>query len=101
MSGSCQLKTCWKSAPDFRIVGKVLKHMFRNAILVNQSNLGNGEPIIQAHRYGRIRNGNNVRPPRKAFGRQLSKRSMESSLFYYQRSPTFCERDPTSDIQGK
>jgi len=46
MSGSCQLKTCWKSAPDFHIVGKVLKHQFRKAILVDQSNLGNGEPVV-------------------------------------------------------
>jgi len=46
MSGSCQLKTCWKSAPDFHVVGKVLKHQFRKAILVDQSNLGNGEPVV-------------------------------------------------------
>lgn len=100
MSGSCQLKTCWKSAPDFRIVGKVLKHMFRNAVLVNQSNLGNGEPIIQTRKYGRRRHENNVRPPRKAFNKFHSKKSLENSLFYYQRSPTFCERDPSADIQG-
>lgn len=95
MSGSCQLKTCWKSAPDFRIVGKVLKHMFRNAVLVDQSNMGNGEPIIQPNLSGRRR------PPRKAMNQYRSKIALENTLFYYQRSPTFCERDPSADIQGE
>lgn len=95
MSGSCQLKTCWKSAPDFRIVGKVLKHMFRNAVLVDQSNMGNGEPIIQPNLSGRRR------LPRKTMNQHRSKIALENTLFYYQRSPTFCERDPSADIQGE
>lgn len=104
MSGSCQLKTCWKSAPEFRVVGKALKHLFRNAVLVDQSNMGNGEPIIQPlKRGGRRRHmmNNNARPPRKAIGKHRSKKALENSLFYYQRSPTFCERDPSADIQGE
>lgn len=41
ISGNCELKTCWRSAPDFRQVGKILKENFRAAVLVDQSNLGN------------------------------------------------------------
>lgn len=100
MSGSCQLKTCWKSAPEFRIVGKVLKHLFRNAVLVNQSNMGNSEPIIVPKRAAKHFNNNNLRPPRKVMHKN-HKKTLENSLFYYQRSPTFCDRDPTSDIQGE
>ncbi|XP_031623302.1 protein Wnt-10a [Contarinia nasturtii] len=105
LSGSCQLKTCWKSAPEFRIVGKVLKHMFRNAILVNQSNMGNGEALIPSNRFGgKHRSRNAIRSPRKIFNKHSSMRSSEkaneNTLFYYQRSPTFCDRDPLADIHG-
>lgn len=104
MSGSCQLKTCWKSAPEFRIVGKVLKHMFRNAVLVNQSNMGNGEVIIPSNRMNKQRIRNTIRSHRKNFNKPSSARfnekSFENTLFYYQRSPTFCERDPSFDVHG-
>lgn len=40
MSGSCELKTCWRSAPDYRVIGKALKERFRSAILVDQTNFG-------------------------------------------------------------
>lgn len=100
MSGSCQLKTCWKNAPDFRAIGRILKQLFRNAILVNQSNTGNREPLVIA---------------KKAFHRKHAQRSfngaerrpsirlsqLEDSLFYYQRSPNFCERNSLLDIQGE
>lgn len=34
-------------------------------------------------------------------GKKKTKRSkMESSLFYFQRSPNFCEKDTSSDIPG-
>nr|CAD7257631.1 unnamed protein product [Timema shepardi] len=46
MSGSCELKTCWKAAPNFRVVGQALKEKFRSAVLVDQSNLGNGSPLL-------------------------------------------------------
>ncbi|XP_062548291.1 protein Wnt-10a [Armigeres subalbatus] len=118
MSGSCQLKTCWKSAPDFRVVGKVLKQQYRRAVLVDQSNLGNGPPMIVYHKPKKRKHVKNVRPPRrtKDKGHQLqqqqrqpqrqmiplggSSRKMENALFYYQRSPNFCERDQMSDIPG-
>ncbi|XP_049306491.1 protein Wnt-10b [Bactrocera dorsalis] len=115
MSGSCQLKTCWKSAPNFHVVGKLLKHQFRRALLVDQSNLGNGEPIIVLKR-SRTKKQNsstkikqadnrerNIRPIRKMKMEINEKRSagyLETSLFYYQRSPNFCERDLSADIQG-
>lgn len=102
ISGSCQLKTCWKSAPDFRIVGKVLKQQFRNAVLVDQSNIGSGSPlIISKNSIGRKPKHKN-RSPRKALNRKkmFHINKLENSLFYYQRSPNFCDRDPSSDIPG-
>ncbi|XP_065080548.1 protein Wnt-10a [Ochlerotatus camptorhynchus] len=111
MSGSCQLKTCWKSAPDFRVVGKVLKQQYRRAVLVDQSNLGNGPPMIVYHKPKKRKHVKNVRPPRRTKDKQgqqqrqllpisRANRKMENALFYYQRSPNFCERDQVSDIPG-
>ncbi|XP_034474118.1 LOW QUALITY PROTEIN: protein Wnt-10b [Drosophila innubila] len=132
MSGSCQLKTCWKSAPDFHIVGKVLKHQFRKAILVDQSNLGNGEPVVvlKRARNKKLNGGNGAgtssdmvasdasgilggretqrdrdgergtRQPNADKSAARMARKLETSLFYYQRSPNFCERDLGADIQG-
>uniref|UniRef100_A0A1B0CLQ1 Protein Wnt n=1 Tax=Lutzomyia longipalpis TaxID=7200 RepID=A0A1B0CLQ1_LUTLO len=102
MSGSCQLKTCWRSAPDFGVVGRVLKQQFRRAVLVDQSNVGNGPPMVVVSQKNKRRRKN--RPPRKTQrGRMLNgeMRKLDNSLFYYQRSPNFCEKDPNSDIPGK
>ncbi|XP_032573693.1 protein Wnt-10a isoform X2 [Drosophila sechellia] len=140
MSGSCQLKTCWKSAPDFHIVGKVLKHQFRKAILVDQSNLGNGEPVVvlkrarnkksnggsgsgstspdldstdasgghddrgtgdsETRRHDELGVERGTRQPSADKNAARMARKLETSLFYYQRSPNFCERDLGADIQA-
>uniref|UniRef100_A0A182QAD7 Protein Wnt n=1 Tax=Anopheles farauti TaxID=69004 RepID=A0A182QAD7_9DIPT len=112
MSGSCQLKTCWKSAPDFRVVGRVLKQQYRRAILVDQSNLGNGPPMIVYRKPKKRKHVSNLRPPRRQPREQQlvtlpgsgltggRNRKLENALFYYQRSPNFCERDQVSDIPG-
>lgn len=107
LSGSCQLKTCWKSSPDFRIVGKVLKQQFRRAVLVDQANFGNGMIVYK--------NGSKKRKSKSAFKRRPSinhgndnnawprktkKNRMESSLLYFRKSPNFCEKDVMSDIPG-
>ena len=113
MSGSCELKTCWKVAPDFRMVGKTLKDRFRNAVLVAQSNLGSVTPLT------RVRNSRRRRPDRQQRqrkqqqqqnnhrasnshhqGRKRKPRDLAKQLFYYQKSPNFCERDQLADIPG-
>lgn len=38
LSGSCELKTCWKIFPDLHFIGKILKNKFESAILVYLSN---------------------------------------------------------------
>ncbi|XP_059617197.1 protein Wnt-10a [Phlebotomus argentipes] len=101
MSGSCQLKTCWRSAPEFSVVGRVLKQQFRRAVLVDQSNIGNGPPMVVVSHKNKKRRKN--RPSRKTpAGRMYNGglRKLENSLFYYQRSPNFCEKDSNSDIPG-
>ena len=99
MSGSCELKTCWKAAPDFRIVGQALKERFRSAVLVDQSNLGNGLPfLLDGLRRRRPRPRQRPRPRRRT--RLRRPRDLALDLLYYQRSPNFCERDPSVDFPG-
>jgi wingless-type MMTV integration site family, member 10 len=149
LSGSCQLKTCWKSSPNFRTVGKILKQQFRHAILVDQSNLGNGISIVptkeaKRRRQSKSATNRNRRPSftdfknneakiwqqqqqhqqkQKKQQKQQQQQSMKSvvvstatssknskkstkknginnSLFYFQKSPNFCEKDSISDIAG-
>lgn len=143
MSGSCQMKTCWKSAPDFHVVGSVLKQMFRRAVLVDQSNKGNGSPLIiprkrnappavgkrvvvnyKMRNAGGVVKKNTIKVKVDAgdfeddvAGDELADmgkceagdkrrycenaRRMEMSLFYFQRSPNFCERDRSAEILGE
>ncbi|XP_023247127.1 protein Wnt-10b [Copidosoma floridanum] len=122
MSGSCELKTCWKVVPDFRIVGRTLKNRFRNAVAVVQSNFGNVTPLNRARGGSRRRGGGNAgggggraernqqrrrrqRQQRKQHRRNSGRKgrkaqNLASQLFFYQKSPNFCERDPQSDIAG-
>lgn len=117
LSGSCQLKTCWKSSPDFRVVGKVLKQQFRRAILVDQSNFGNAMIVYKNGGKKRKSKSANRRPSRarndaaaaaaadaenndNAWSKKTKRNRMENSLFYFQKSPNFCEKDAMSDIEG-
>lgn len=103
MSGSCELKTCWKVAPDFRIVGKALKDRFRSAVLVTQSNLGSVTPssrIRGFRRRGARRLDRQKQKKNRIPGRRKKPRDLAKQLFYYQKSPNFCERDPVIDIAG-
>ncbi|XP_046675324.1 protein Wnt-10a isoform X2 [Homalodisca vitripennis] len=92
MSGSCELKTCWKSAPDFRVVGSLLKDRFRTAIMVDQSNMGNGSPLV-IHRRRRTRY-------RKRKRQKKRRRDLSTELLYYQKSPNFCESNAAEDVDG-
>ncbi|KZS18490.1 Protein Wnt [Daphnia magna] len=81
MSGSCEMKTCWKAVPEFRRVGTVLKERFNQAVLVDQSQLGNEA-------------GSSSK------GRQFARRIRDTDLLFYERSPNFCEERPDVDYPG-
>lgn len=97
-SGSCELKTCWKTAPDFRMVGEILKERFRSAVLVDQSNTGSGSIILEKPRKQRRRQKPKINRLKKKKKKRPDDLSFE--LFYYQKSPNFCEKDPTVDFPG-
>ncbi|XP_014236033.1 protein Wnt-10a [Trichogramma pretiosum] len=126
MSGSCELKTCWKVVPDFRLVGRTLKNRFRNAVAVMQSNFGQVQPMNpragRGHKRrrnedrsialggagggggsiggnGRSRNGGGGGGGGKGVNRKAQK-NLANQLFFFQKSPNFCERDAHADIAG-
>uniref|UniRef100_A0A0B6ZS06 Protein Wnt n=1 Tax=Arion vulgaris TaxID=1028688 RepID=A0A0B6ZS06_9EUPU len=79
MSGSCELETCWKATPDFRKVGDVLRRKFEEASKV-QVDVAN---TADARLFKR-----NGRKPHKM------------DLLFYEKSPNFCEENPSLDSPG-
>lgn len=112
LSGSCELRTCWKSAPDFRKVGTELKNKFRRAIMIDQSNFGN-RPLHRINYDNDLMNLKKLsqqqqRRKRDRDRRQMKKFNKRSSggvlnsidLWYYEKSPTYCESNEDFNIPG-
>ncbi|KAI5705033.1 hypothetical protein M8J75_011297 [Diaphorina citri] len=77
-SGSCTLRTCWRSLGPFRNVGNTLKKRFRSSIRVVPSNDGHSfVPISKT-----------VKPPDKM------------DLVYSEISPNFCTENKTTGSLG-
>ncbi|KAK3599051.1 hypothetical protein CHS0354_012539 [Potamilus streckersoni] len=77
MSGSCEIKTCWKATPDFRVVGDVLKRKYHKATEVNFLNTADNRSR-----------------------RRLVRKQKNSMLLYYEKSPNFCDPNPEVDSPG-
>ncbi|KAK3721215.1 hypothetical protein RRG08_044224 [Elysia crispata] len=77
MSGSCELETCWKAAPNFRKVGQVLRRKYEAASKVAYTN--SADSRLYKH---------NGRRPHKM------------DLLFYESSPNFCERNSHLDSPG-
>ncbi|XP_017777920.1 PREDICTED: protein Wnt-10b [Nicrophorus vespilloides] len=103
MSGSCGLKTCWRSAPDIRHVGRLLKERYRGAILVDQSNLGSDSTqtfnVVKQARKRRLKSSSKFKEW-TIRNKNKKKTNLAYDLLYYQRSPNFCERDNNLDVSG-
>ncbi|RVE61736.1 hypothetical protein OJAV_G00176170 [Oryzias javanicus] len=84
LSGSCEVKTCWWSQPDFRVIGDYMKDKYDSA----------SEMVVEKHRESRgwvetLRpKYNNFKPP------------TERDLVYYESSPNFCEPNPETGSFG-
>uniref|UniRef100_A0A8C9JAE5 Protein Wnt n=1 Tax=Panthera tigris altaica TaxID=74533 RepID=A0A8C9JAE5_PANTA len=76
-SGSCQFKTCWRAAPEFRAVGAALRERLGRAIFIDTHNRKS-----------------------RAFQPRLRPRRLSGELVYFEKSPDFCERDPAVGSPG-
>nr|ADF31339.1 WNT4a [Perionyx excavatus] len=81
VSGSCELKTCWRSIPSFRDVGLVLKDKFDGATEVEQRKIGTTRHELVAKN-------------------KQYKQQTEADLVYLDDSPDFCEPDNRTGSLG-
>ncbi|RXM92714.1 Protein Wnt-4 [Acipenser ruthenus] len=80
VSGSCEVKTCWKAMPPFRKVGNVLKEKFDGATEVEQKKIGSTKVLV---------------PKNSQF-----KPHTDDDLVYLDPSPDFCDHDLKSGVLG-
>uniref|UniRef100_A0AAQ4QTS8 Protein Wnt n=1 Tax=Gasterosteus aculeatus aculeatus TaxID=481459 RepID=A0AAQ4QTS8_GASAC len=80
VSGSCELRTCWKVMPPFRRVGVVLKERFDGATEVRLTRVGSRTALLPRDPQ--------VKPP------------AARDLVYLSPSPDFCHLDPDNGIPG-
>ncbi|KAK1795510.1 hypothetical protein P4O66_010667 [Electrophorus voltai] len=80
VSGSCELRTCWKVMPPFRRVGVVLKERFDGATEVRLTRVGSRTALLPKD--------SQVKPP------------SARDLVYLAPSPDFCKLDPENGIPG-
>uniref|UniRef100_A0AAY5L794 Protein Wnt n=1 Tax=Esox lucius TaxID=8010 RepID=A0AAY5L794_ESOLU len=97
-SGSCQFKTCWHESPEFRLLGSLLRDKFLSAVFISSQNKNNGvfNPRVTAG------NGAGPGPGSGAAGATDNggRRSLSRELVYFEKSPDFCEREPSLDSLG-
>ncbi|XP_050425968.1 protein Wnt-16-like isoform X2 [Adelges cooleyi] len=95
VSGSCELKTCWKFMPSFGEIGKVLKQKYGKAILINH-NAGESSKknsTVTTHR----------KRDTRAHKKKRSKRPLlaePKELVHIQKSPNYCKQDYRNGVLG-
>ncbi|PSN51810.1 Protein Wnt-16 [Blattella germanica] len=85
ISGSCEVKTCWRTMPSFNEIGDTLKNRYRQAVQ-------QVAPKSRKHR----RNGK-YKPKRKP-KRWLV--AAKGELIHIHKSPNYCVQDPQKGIPG-
>lgn len=80
VSGSCTTQSCRKSAPNFRIIGDLLKRSYESAAWVS---------------YSRVKN--KLRRRKK---KQKHIKIQDTDLVYIESSPNYCDRNTRLGIPG-
>lgn len=80
VSGSCSIKTCWRSMPNFGIIGNMLKSRYISAVEVKRKRRNSKKVFVS------------INPNRKTV--------TSDSLIYYTKSPDYCSRDPKTGSLG-
>ncbi|XP_050703818.1 protein Wnt-7b-like [Eriocheir sinensis] len=84
VSGSCTVKTCWKTLPPFTFIGRHLFHKYRKA------------KSVSVHK-GRRRSTPHLRLERV---RRRARRPRKFHLVYLERSPNYCQMNPAVGSLG-
>ncbi|KAL3854683.1 hypothetical protein ACJMK2_013941 [Sinanodonta woodiana] len=105
MSGSCEIKTCWKATPDFRIVGDVLKRKYHKATELRGAQPRSLEGTL-TDRYVPHTifffsfKVNFLNTADNRSRRRLVRKQKNTMLLYYEKSPNFCDPNPEVDSPG-
>ncbi|BES88835.1 Hypothetical protein NTJ_01642 [Nesidiocoris tenuis] len=94
VSGSCELKTCWRAAPDMRVIGHVLKERYREAVMVEETNVAGA----QARNTFTEKKRRRRRKKKKKRKRKI--KDMHQSLVFFEKSPSFCDKDTNMEMPG-
>ncbi|KAJ9580587.1 hypothetical protein L9F63_024238, partial [Diploptera punctata] len=86
ISGSCEVKTCWRTLPSFNEIGDTLKRKYREAVQVT--------PKSRKHqrRNGKLK----LKPKSKRWQGAVKK----GELIHIHKSPNYCVNDPQKGIPG-
>ena len=95
VSGSCTMKTCWKTLPAFRQIGDSLMRKYSRARKVEAEEVGSRPS----------RRGKNLRlvlrfPNRTHHLLEKKRTPRRSDLVFLQKSPNYCERDHANGSMG-
>ncbi|XP_067328938.1 protein Wnt-4 [Anolis sagrei] len=88
VSGSCEVKTCWKAMPPFRKVGNVLKEKFDGATEVEQQQRRGGSSSSSSSAKVLVPKNSQFKP------------HTDEDLVYLDSSPDFCDHDARSGVLG-
>ncbi|KAK2179632.1 hypothetical protein NP493_481g02033 [Ridgeia piscesae] len=106
MSGSCEVKTCWKAAPPFRTIGAILKKKYERATKVDNANSAKGKLrlVVSNHKHRtketRGKTGGKARGKGRRRQRRSRRRPRHTNLVYFERSPNFCDQNPATASSG-
>ncbi|CAG2177284.1 unnamed protein product [Oppiella nova] len=105
VSGSCELKTCWRSMPSFRQIGDILKEKFESATEVQLKVPPNAKPVTkpvakEPKLEAASMTYHDMPFPSKSGSRPYLvpispyfKPQTDTDLIYLQSSPDFCEKN--------
>ncbi|TGZ64192.1 hypothetical protein CRM22_006501 [Opisthorchis felineus] len=101
VSGSCEMRTCWRTLPNFRELGNHLQERFHKAILVDYVNqqlvpVPNPTDHSQAllPQQVSVRFKRSPRSPSGVYTSEKLPTLTENDLLYINPSPNFCHHDP-------
>uniref|UniRef100_T1K7I4 Protein Wnt n=1 Tax=Tetranychus urticae TaxID=32264 RepID=T1K7I4_TETUR len=111
VSGSCDMKTCWRVLPSFKQVGLILRQKFDSATEVHIQTLLNAlqpsptiqkidaQPEIRAKKSSHKKRSRKIKLSNRQNGSGYKPPS-DSDLVYLHSSPDYCERDEKSGSPG-
>jgi len=83
VSGSCEIKTCWRAMPSFEMIGNKLKEKFDAAT------------EVRIRKFGKRTEQAKIVPKNQLFSKLDT-----SDLIYINRSPDFCEANAKLAVRG-